>query len=126
LRGVKTLTQFGGVKIYGKKPFAQKGGVRHDPWPSHGVFRDFGQIDGYSGAIYLGPVFQLLDGNFFWYPTYKGATDVDVWNQWIYDWERPIYPDYQPHAGEAYNYIIRAKAFDKVLTTKMDDWRKTR
>jgi hypothetical protein len=123
---MKTLTDFGGVVILGQKPFPKSGGFVHDPWCAHGIYFGWGQIDGYSGIVYFGPVFTLLDGLNYWYPCYKGGSDSDVWAQWIGDIEAPMPPDYREHFGEAYNFSVRAKAFDKVLDSEMNNWRMTR
>jgi len=119
---VKILTTFGGVLVAGKKPYPKKGGHIHDPWYAHGINASFTFVRGAGGLFYGGPTFTLLDGNEYWYPTYTHAVLEDCRADWVLDYSEPMPPDFREHYGEAYNFVFRVKAFDKVLWTDLASW----
>jgi hypothetical protein len=116
------LTDFGGVLIFGKKPFLKYQESRHDAWPYHGYFQGWRYYQGASGIWYWGAYFFLKDGSSFWYPGYKGADESAVYLDLFFDTQEPMPPDFKQHLGEAYNFVIRPKTFDKVLDENTAAW----
>jgi hypothetical protein len=120
---VKTLTDFGGSLIVSKHPFLFARTIEHDAWHIHGAFQGWRYFQGASGAWYWGAYFFLGNGSDYWYPGYSGVNASDVWMELDDDANTPMPPDYRYHLGESYNYIIRPKTFDKVLTSNTEAWK---
>jgi len=119
---VKILTPHGGVLIAGKKPFTNSHLKRHDPWPTHGGWQGWRYFQGASQTWYWGAYCFLNDGIGYWYPGYAGVNESDTWLELDDDAHTPMPPDYRFHLGEAYNFIIRPKTFDKVSDDKIAAW----
>ena len=119
---MKILTDAGTVLIVGRKPFAQRRGGHHDGWQAHGISMEFSGGQGLSEQNYFGPTFLLKDGEGYVYFSYKGPDSYAIYQEWLDDAATPMPPDYRAHYGEAYNYIIRPKAFTKIKILDVQDW----
>jgi hypothetical protein len=83
---------------------------------------EFSGGEGLSGACFFGPTFLLNDGEGYVYFSYTGPDNYAIYQEWLDDAAEPYPPDYRAHYGEAYNYVIRAKAFTKIKILDVQDW----